>query len=124
MKGPQRIGRLYKKAMFRQYTDGTYRQQIPGPAWLGFLGPILRAEVGDVISVHLKNFASRRYSIHPHGVFYKKDAEGKELQNRNGAHGFSKMSVRNFTHGPPGRVHIMDEGQDTKGTLSCLDTFH
>ncbi|XP_003978693.3 LOW QUALITY PROTEIN: hephaestin-like protein 1 [Takifugu rubripes] len=74
--GPQRIGRVYKKAMFRQYTDRKYSQQIPGPAWLGFLGPVLRAEVGDVILVHLKNFASRNYSIHPHGVFYEKDAEG------------------------------------------------
>lgn len=76
-KGSQRIGRFYKKAMFRQYTDRTYSQQIPGPPWLGFLGPILRAEVDDVIIVHLKNFASRNYSIHPHGVFYEKESEGK-----------------------------------------------
>lgn len=76
-KGSQRIGRVYKKAMFRQYTDRTYSKQIPGPDWLGFLGPILRAEVDDVIIVHLKNFASRNYSIHPHGVFYEKESEGK-----------------------------------------------
>lgn len=82
-KGPQRIGRVYKKAMFRQYTDSTYSKQIPGPAWLGFLGPILRAEVGDVIIVHLNNSAFRNYSIHPHGVFYEKDSEGKELTNPN-----------------------------------------
>lgn len=85
-KGPQRIGRVYKKAMFRQYTNSMYSQQIPGPAWLGFLGPILRAEVGDVIIVHLKNFASRNYSIHPHGVFYKKEAEGKELHAQTHQH--------------------------------------
>lgn len=47
------------------------------PAWLGFLGPVLQAEVGDVILIHLKNFASRPYTIHPHGVFYEKDSEGK-----------------------------------------------
>uniref|UniRef100_A0A4W6DC74 ferroxidase n=1 Tax=Lates calcarifer TaxID=8187 RepID=A0A4W6DC74_LATCA len=75
-RGPQRIGRVYKKAMFRQYTDATYTVQAPRPNWLGFLGPILRAEVDDVIVVHLKNFASRNYSMHPHGVFYEKDAEG------------------------------------------------
>ncbi|CAG00485.1 unnamed protein product, partial [Tetraodon nigroviridis] len=62
--------------MFRQFTDRTYSERVLGPAWLGFLGPILRAEVDDVIIVHLKNFASRNYSIHPHGVFYKKEAEG------------------------------------------------
>ncbi|GAB1293882.1 Ferroxidase HEPHL1 [Apodemus speciosus] len=48
----------------------------PQAPWLGFLGPILRAEVGDVIVIHLKNFASRPFSLHPHGVFYNKDSEG------------------------------------------------
>lgn len=74
--GPQRIGKVYKKAMYRQYTDSTYKHLAPRPAWLGFLGPILRAEVDDVIVVHLKNFASRNYSMHPHGVFYDKISEG------------------------------------------------
>lgn len=77
-RGPQRIGRVYKKAMFRQYTDASYSRLSPRPVWLGFLGPILRAEVDDVIVVHLKNMASRNYSMHPHGVFYEKDTEGKE----------------------------------------------
>ncbi|XP_040006414.1 ferroxidase HEPHL1 isoform X1 [Xiphias gladius] len=75
-RGPHRIGSVYKKAMFRQYTDATYSVQAPRPEWLGFLGPILRAEVDDVIVVHLKNFGSRNYSVHPHGVFYEKNAEG------------------------------------------------
>lgn len=75
--GPNRIGGLYKKAVYRHYTDETYSTEIPKPPWLGFLGPILRAEVGDVIVIHLKNFASRPYSLHPHGVFYNKDSEGK-----------------------------------------------
>ncbi|KAB1271889.1 Hephaestin-like protein 1 [Camelus dromedarius] len=60
----------------KHYTDETYSTEIPKPPWLGFLGPILRAEVGDVIVIHLKNFASRPYSLHPHGVFYNKDSEG------------------------------------------------
>ena len=51
--------------------------EIAQPAWLGFLGPVLKAEVGDVILIHLKNFATRPYTIHPHGVFYEKDSEGK-----------------------------------------------
>lgn len=52
-------------------------EEMVQPAWLGFLGPVLRAEVGDVILIHLKNFATRPYTIHPHGVFYEKDSEGK-----------------------------------------------
>ncbi|XP_029957075.1 hephaestin-like protein 1 [Salarias fasciatus] len=75
-KGPRSIGSVYKKAMYRQYTDGTYSSLSPRPEWLGFLGPILRAEVDETIVVHLKNFASRNYSVHPHGVFYEKNAEG------------------------------------------------
>ncbi|MCI4391509.1 hypothetical protein PGIGA_G00135300 [Pangasianodon gigas] len=73
---PNRIGSVYKKAVYKQYTDMTFTIEVPKPEWLGFLGPVIRAEVGDDIVVHMKNFASRPYSIHPHGVLYKKDAEG------------------------------------------------
>ncbi|KAM9227700.1 hephaestin isoform 1-T2 [Leptosomus discolor] len=74
--GKNRVGSTYKKSIYKQYTDSTYATEIPKPGWLGFLGPVIRAEVGDTIKVHLKNFASRPYTIHPHGVFYKKDSEG------------------------------------------------
>lgn len=76
-RGANRIGRVYKKAIFRQFTDDTYSREIPKAAWLGFLGPVLKAEEEDVFIIHLKNFASRPYSVHPHGVFYDKDSEGK-----------------------------------------------
>ena len=46
------------------------------PAYLGVLGPILRAEVGDTLRIHFTNNASRNFSVHPHGVFYKKNSEG------------------------------------------------
>lgn len=71
-----RTGIAYKKAVYKQYTDNTFTSEKPKSQWLGFLGPVIRAEVGDDIVVHLKNFASRPYSIHPHGVFYKKASEG------------------------------------------------
>ncbi|KTF76235.1 hypothetical protein cypCar_00046992 [Cyprinus carpio] len=79
-RGETRIGSVYKKALYRQYTDGSYSKEIAKPAWLGFLGPIIRAEVGDVIEVHMKNFATRPYSLHPHGVFYEKNSEGALYQ--------------------------------------------
>lgn len=75
--GKDRVGSTYKKSVYKQYTDSTYTTEIPKPGWLGFLGPVIRAEVGDTIKVHLKNFATRPYTIHPHGVFYEKDSEGK-----------------------------------------------
>lgn len=74
--GPDRIGRVYKKAVYLQYSDDSYSKEIKKPQWLGHLGPILKAEIGDIIIVHLKNFASRPYSIHPHGVQYTKENEG------------------------------------------------
>lgn len=76
--GKDRVGSMYKKSVYKQYTDSTYTTEIPKPGWLGFLGPVIRAEVGDTIKVHLKNFATRPYTIHPHGVFYEKDSEGSE----------------------------------------------
>ena len=69
----------YRKALFREYTDSTFRTLKPrDEAWahLGILGPLLRAEVGDTIRVVLRNRATRAYSLHPHGVFYRKDSEG------------------------------------------------
>ncbi|KAJ7356217.1 hypothetical protein OS493_025970 [Desmophyllum pertusum] len=45
-------------------------------AHLGFLGPVIRAEVGDVIEVVFMNNASLNYSVQPHGVFFNKSNEG------------------------------------------------
>ncbi|XP_063772021.1 ceruloplasmin-like isoform X1 [Pseudophryne corroboree] len=74
--GPNRIGRVYKKAVYLQYTDDSYAEEMKKPNWLGFLGPIMTAEVGDTMTIHLKNFASRPYTLHPHGVQYTKENEG------------------------------------------------
>ncbi|CAL8306226.1 unnamed protein product [Lota lota] len=73
---PQRIGSTYKKAVYKQYTDSSYRTEVVKPEWLGYLGPLLMAEEGDTLLVHLKNTASRPYSIHPHGLNYSKGNEG------------------------------------------------
>ena len=76
---PHRIGSVYHKVVYREYTDRTFRTLKVRPAdqqYLGILGPIIHAEVGDTIQVVFKNDADRPYSIHPHGVFYAKDSEG------------------------------------------------
>ncbi|XP_032887757.1 ceruloplasmin [Amblyraja radiata] len=75
-RGPTRIGSVYKKAVYLEYTDGNYTKEVAKPEWLGFLGPVIKAEQGDTIIIHLKNFALRPYSIHPHGVTYTKSNEG------------------------------------------------
>lgn len=76
--GDLRIGRVYKKAVYLQYTDFTFREEIEKPKWLGFLGPIISAEEDDTVVVHLKNMASHTYSIHPHGISYSKLNEGMD----------------------------------------------
>ncbi|XP_041038821.1 ceruloplasmin [Carcharodon carcharias] len=75
-RGPTRIGSIYKKAVYVEYTDGNYTQEVAKPKWLGFLGPIIKAEQGDTVIIHLRNFASRPYSLHPHGFTYTKGNEG------------------------------------------------
>lgn len=74
-----RIGRVYRKAIYREYTDSTFstRKERP-PEWehLGILGPLLRASVGDTIRVVFRNNGTHPYSMHPHGVFYTKSSEG------------------------------------------------
>jgi manganese oxidase len=78
------IGRIYKKAVFREYTDDTFtslKQRAADEAYLGILGPVLRAEVGDTIKVVFKNNASHPFSMHPHGVLYQKDSEGADYND-------------------------------------------
>jgi manganese oxidase len=73
---PGYIGRVYKKALFHQYTDATFATLVEQPRHLGLVGPVIRAEVGDTIVVRFRNNARFSTSLHPHGVFYAKDAEG------------------------------------------------
>ncbi len=73
------IGRIYKKAVYREYTDATFttlKPRAPQDAYLGIVGPILYAQVGDTIKVVFKNNATHPFGMHPHGVFYQKDSEG------------------------------------------------
>ncbi|KAL3865206.1 hypothetical protein ACJMK2_006822 [Sinanodonta woodiana] len=78
LRGPNRIGSKYRKAVYMRYTDDTYTQLYERkPSWQGMLGPIIRGEVGDTLLIHFKNAATEQtYSVHPHGVFYAKDSEG------------------------------------------------
>ncbi len=98
-----RIGRRYRKAIYREYTDNTFTTLRPRPPeWehLGILGPLLRAEVGDTIRVVFRNNGSYPYTMHPHGVFYDKDSEGSPYAD--GTSGVDK----NDDGVPPGGTHV------------------
>jgi FtsP/CotA-like multicopper oxidase with cupredoxin domain len=69
---------LWQKVRFVEYADDQFTQRKPQPEWLGILGPIIRAEVGDRVLVHFYNKADQPYSMHPHGLRYAKHDEGAQ----------------------------------------------
>jgi len=102
-RGPHRIGTVYRKALYREYTDDTFTRLKPRALeWehTGILGPILRAEVGDTLRILFKNNATRPYSMHPHGVLYRKDSEGAPYDD--GTSGADKADDAV----PPGKTHL------------------
>ncbi|XP_078403289.1 venom prothrombin activator pseutarin-C non-catalytic subunit [Cetorhinus maximus] len=85
-RGPDRIGKEYKKVVYVEYTDSTFTavKHKPSPdSSEGILGPILRGEVGDRFKIIFKNLASRPYNINPHGLTEIKvdKAEGHNIRN-------------------------------------------
>ncbi len=77
--GPDRIGSIYTKCLYRGYTHDTFGTHVTpserdGP--LGIMGPVIRAQVGDTIVVPFRNLCPFPASMHPHGVFHNKDSEG------------------------------------------------
>ncbi len=103
--GPLFIGRRYKKALYREYTDDTFTTLKERPAeWehLGSQGPLVRAEVGDTIRFVFKNNVAFPASVHPHGVFYDKDSEGAPYADRTGGGDKADDGV------PPGATHVYE----------------
>jgi hypothetical protein len=71
--------RIYHKAIYHEYVDESFSKvKVRPQQWehLGILGPLIRAEVGDSIRVVFKNNTHLSVTMHPHGLEYKKDAEG------------------------------------------------
>ncbi|XP_034042821.1 coagulation factor V [Thalassophryne amazonica] len=93
-----RIGAKYKKAVYTQYKNESFTERSENKQRkneLGILGPVIRAQVRDVIKIVFKNMASRPYSIYPHGLTIEKSEEGVNYP-----------SGGNQTHGvQPGDTH-------------------
>lgn len=72
----------WRKAFYRGYTDATFSQQLERPSWGGTLGPIIRAEVGDLIEIMFLNNLTENYaSMHSMGLMYDKGSEGADYPN-------------------------------------------
>jgi manganese oxidase len=66
----------WPKSRFIEYTDDTFTTRKLQPDWLGILGPVIRAEVGDEVVVEFLNRGHVAHDLHPHGLRYNKDNEG------------------------------------------------
>ena len=100
---PRPVSTVYKKVLYREYTDATFHTlERRTSEWehLGFLGPLIRAVVGDTIRVVFKNKGDRPYSMHPHGVLYDKSSEG--VPYNDGTRGADKADDAV----PPGGTHV------------------
>ncbi|XP_059896517.1 coagulation factor V isoform X2 [Gadus macrocephalus] len=116
--GNHRIGGIYKKAVYTQYTDETFTvrsEEKQRKAEVGILGPVIRAQIRDVIKVVFKNMASKPYSIYPHGLTIEKSQEGATYPEGG-----------NQTHAvQPGQTHhyewkVVDEDEPLDTDARCL----
>ena len=80
--GQNRVGSKYSKYVYKRYTDSNYSMEIPSPPSQGYVGPLIKGEVGDIIRVHFRNLVNIPVSIHPHGVRYDKLNEGRFLSRK------------------------------------------
>jgi len=74
--GAGREPSAYRTAVYQEYTDSTFTTVKPRPAqWrhLAFLGPLIRAGVGDTIRVVFRNRVSFPANVHPDGVLQHHD---------------------------------------------------
>ncbi|KAM4699723.1 coagulation factor V [Discoglossus pictus] len=113
----------YKKVIYRQYTDNTFTKRLQSPTETGLLGPVIRAQVRDTITVVFKNMASQPYSIYPHGVSLQKSSEGTsyppDLQG-NQTQNQAVMPGETTTY----NWHIHDTDEPTSNDPRCLTRIY
>ncbi|KAF3693960.1 Coagulation factor VIII Antihemophilic factor [Channa argus] len=69
----------YKKVVFRAYMGENFQRPVSRgelDEHLGIMGPFIRAETNELITVIFKNKASRPYSFHLQGVYDRSQADG------------------------------------------------
>ncbi|KFQ30241.1 Coagulation factor VIII [Merops nubicus] len=109
----------YRKAVFVEYPDASFLQPKPKPAWMGLLGPTIRAEVYDMVVITFKNLASRPYNLHAVGVSYWKASEGAVYEDE------TSQPEKEGDRVDPGKTHtyiweIQQNQGPTDGDSPCL----
>jgi hypothetical protein len=107
------------KSRFIEYTDDTFTTGKPQPDWLGILGPVIRAEVGDEIVVDFLNRGHRGHDIHPHPLNLSalKGEVLRRSQDKNNE-GCLYLAVAKGAFVPPGssyRYHWFANGSSGPG---------
>lgn len=75
-------GLSWQKAVYKGYTDSSFKTPTEQPATNGINGPILRAEVNDMIEIYFVNNLPNNYaSMHSMGMYYGKQYEGSVYPN-------------------------------------------
>ncbi|KAM7407046.1 hypothetical protein PAMA_002993 [Pampus argenteus] len=119
---PTRIGGKYKKAVYTMYKNESFTERSENKQRkneLGILGPVIRAQIRDVIKVVFKNMASRPYSIYPQGLTIEKSEEGANYP-----------AGGNQSHGvQPGETHtyvwrVVDEDEPLEEDAQCLTRLY
>ncbi|XP_054915736.1 coagulation factor V [Poeciliopsis prolifica] len=118
----RRIGSKYKKAVYTQYKNESFTERVENEHRKneqGILGPVIRAQIRDIITIVFKNLASRPYSIYPHGLTLDKSEEGVNYP-----------AGGNQTHGVrPGETHtytwkVLEENEPLDGESQCLTRMY
>lgn len=109
----------YRKAVFVEFPDASFSQPKPKPAWMGLLGPTIRAEVYDTVVITFKNLASRPYNLHAIGVSYWKASEGAGYEDE------TSQLEKEGDRVDPGKTHtyvweIQQNQGPTDGDSPCL----
>ena len=67
---PAQLGWTYRKLVYRAFTDASFSRRspiVPHDAYLGTVGPVIHAAVGDTVSVTFKNLTGVRVGFQPQG---------------------------------------------------------
>jgi manganese oxidase len=90
----------FNSLRFSAYSPG-FKSRLPENALLGIAGPVIEANVGDHLIVHLKNLDNqykRTHSLHVHGLEYKPEMDGGYMASNPDAPGTAIKYGESFTY--------------------------
>ncbi|XP_062440368.1 coagulation factor VIII [Rhea pennata] len=119
--GPQRIGSKYKKVMFVEYEDATFKKRkVSAQPDKGILGPVLKGEVGDQLKIVFRNLASRPYNIYPHGLTSVRPYHAMKASEARDVKDIPVLPGQSFTYS----WRVTTEDGPTQADPRCLTRFY